>query len=568
MMKGNTRYIFITGGVMSGLGKGVSAASIGKIMQFRGFSVDAMKVDPYFNVDPGTLNPIEHGEVFITDKVWEFKPVEGMKLRISEIDQDFGTYERFLGKSIDPSHNITSGQIYLTVILKERKGDFLGKTVQIIPHVTDEIKNRIRKIIEVDKPDVLVTEVGGTVGDIESSPYLEAIRQIRLEEERNSVCLVHVTWVPYLDSVGQLKSKPTQHSVRLLQQAGLQPDVILGRAVVPLSGDVKKKISLFCNVPPEAVVSNPNLDVVYELPLLFEKEGLGEYLCKILELPNRRVDSNHWEGVVNLYKNVSRQISIAMTGKYTSLPDSYVSINEALKHAASHSNASVKINWIDTELIEREPERRKDLLNYDGILATPGFGERGVEGMIRTAQTSLELGIPYLGICYGAQILFVSFCRSVLGLEKANSTEVDPCTPFPAVDLLPEQRSMDDKGGTMRLGGHVVKIVKGTKLFEAYGKESVTERFRHRYHLTSEYVEKAEKRGLMVSAYDETGKIINAIEVRGDPWILGVQFHPEFTSRPDSPNPLYLAFIRAALKWKDGGKKIRPFKPTEVSPRK
>jgi CTP synthase len=567
-MRGNTKYVFVTGGVMSGLGKGVSAASIGKIMQFRGLNVDAIKIDPYFNVDPGTLNPIEHGEVFITDKVWEFKPVEGTTLRISEIDQDFGTYERFLGKSIDPSHNITSGQIYLTVILKERKGDFLGKTIQIIPHVTDEIKNRIRRIVEVDKPDILITEVGGTVGDIESSPYLEAIRQIRLEEERNDVCLVHVTWVPYLDSVSQLKSKPTQHSVRLLQQAGLQPDVILGRAVVPLSTDVKKKISSFCNVPPEAVVSNPDQDLVYKLPLLFEKEGLGEYLCKILGLPHVRVDSSGWESVVKLYSNLSKEVSIAMTGKYTALPDSYVSINEALKHAASHSGASVKINWIDTELIEKEPQKRKELLNYDAILATPGFGERGVEGMVLTAQTSLELGIPYLGICYGAQILLISFCRSILGLDKANSTEVDACTPYPAVDLLPEQKSVDDKGGTMRLGGHVVRIVKGTKLYEAYGKESVTERFRHRYHLTGEYVEKAEKRGLVVSARDETGRVINAIEAKGDPWIVGVQFHPEFTSRPDSPNPLYLAFIRAALKWKDGGKKIRPFKPTEVSPKR
>jgi CTP synthase len=561
----NTKYVFVTGGVMSGLGKGVSAASIGKIMQFRGFDVDAIKVDPYFNVDPGTLNPVEHGEVFITNNVWEFKPVEGMTLRISEIDQDFGTYERFLGKSIDPSHNITSGQVYLTVIMKERRGDFLGKTVQIIPHITDEIKSRLRKVVEDDRPDILVTEVGGTVGDIESSPYLEAIRQIRLEEKRENVVLVHVTLVPYLETVGQLKSKPTQHSVRMLQQAGLQPDVILGRAVVPLPSDVKRKISLFCNVQPEAVISNPNLEVIYELPILFEKEGLGDYLCKILELPKRRVDNNQWVGVVNRYKNVTRQLSIAMPGKYVAIPDSYVSINEALKHASADSSATVKINWIDTEVIEKEPERRKELLNYDGILATPGFGERGVEGMILTAQTALEFGIPYLGICYGAQMLFIAFCRSVLGLKNANSTEVESDTPYPVVDFLPEQKLVDTKGGTMRLGGHVVKIRKGTKLFKAYGKDTVVERFRHRYHLIRNYVEKAENAGLVASAYDETGKIVNAIEIAGDAWLLGVQFHPEFTSRPDNPNPLYSAFIRAAIEWKDGGRKPSPSKMIEVS---
>jgi CTP synthase len=559
-MRTSTKYVFVTGGVMSGLGKGVSAASIGKIMQFRGFDVDAIKVDPYFNVDPGTLNPVEHGEVFITNNVWEFKPAKDMTLRISEIDQDFGTYERFLGKNIDPSHNITSGQVYLTVIMKERRGDFLGKTVQIIPHITDEIKSRLKKVVEDDKPDLLVTEVGGTVGDIESSPYLEAIRQIRLEEKRENVVLVHVTLVPYLETVGQLKSKPTQHSVRLLQQAGLQPDVILGRAVVPLTSDVKRKISLFCNVQPEAVISNPNLGVIYELPLLFEKEGLGDYLCKILELPRRRVDTNQWVSVVNLYRNVTKEISIAMPGKYVAIPDSYVSINEALKHAAAFSSATVKINWIDTELIEKEPKRREELLNYDGILATPGFGGRGVEGMILTAQTALEFGIPYLGICYGAQMLFIAFCRSVLGLKGANTSEVEPNTSYPVVDLLPDQKLVDTKGGTMRLGGHTVKIRKGTKLYNAYGKDTVVERFRHRYHLINDYVEKAEKAGLIVSAYDETGKIINAIEIDGDAWILGVQFHPEFSSRPDNPNPLYSAFIRAAIDWKDGGKKTHSHK--------
>jgi CTP synthase len=303
---------------------------------------------------------------------------------------------------------------------------------------------------------------------------------------------------------------------------------------------------------------------LYELPLLFEREGLGEYLCKILDLPRRRVDSSQWVNVVSLYKNPSRELCIALTGKYTSLPDSYVSINEALKHAAAHHKASVKINWIDTEMIEKEPQKRRELLNYDGILATPGFGERGVEGMILTAQTSLEFGIPYFGDCFGTQLLFVAFCRSALGLKKANSTEVDPNTPYPVVDLLPGQKSIDSKGGTMRLGGHVVKILKGTKLYEAYGKDTVIERFRHRYHLIKNYVEQAEEVGLVVPAYDETGKIVNAIEVPGDSWILGVQFHPEFTSRPDKPNPLYSAFIKAALEWKDGGRKAHPPRLIEV----
>lgn len=542
-----TKYIMVTGGVMSGIGKGVTTACIGKLFQFRNYDVDVIKIDPYLNVDPGTLNPVEHGEVYITEEVWEFKPVEGFKLTISEIDQDFGTYERFLGKIISPEQNITSGQVYLTVILQERRGEFLGKTIQIIPHITDEIKRRIRAVAEKKKPDVLLIEVGGTVGDIEAMPYLEAIRQFRLEEGKSETALVHVTYVPFLETVQQQKSKPTQHSVRALQGMGLQPDVIVCRSEEPLSEDVKKKLSLYCNVPPEAVISNPDLDIVYKLPLLFEEQGLGDYLCNLLSLPPRKPDLKGWRKLVSLYENATSTVRISMPGKYTQIVDSYISINEAIKHAAAVFGAKPQIEWIDTASFEEDPGRVEILDSFDGILLTPGFGVRGVEGMILAAEYAIERNIPYLGICFGGQILFIAFCRLVLGLKDANSSEVDPNTPHPVVDLLPEQKNVRDKGGTMRLGGHEVHVVRGSKLWEAYKQDVVVERFRHRYHIMPEYARKAEDAGLRVSAYDATGRIINAVELE-EGWLVGVQFHPEFKSRPDKPSPVYKAFIEASLK--------------------
>ncbi|MBS7248320.1 MAG: CTP synthase [Candidatus Jordarchaeales archaeon] len=542
-----TKYIMVTGGVMSGIGKGVTTASIGKLFQFRNYDVDVIKIDPYLNVDPGTLNPVEHGEVYITEEVWEFKPVEGFKLTISEIDQDFGTYERFLGKVISPEQNITSGQVYLTVILQERRGEFLGKTIQIIPHITDEIKRRIRTVAEKKKPDILLIEVGGTVGDIEAMPYLEAIRQFRLEEGKGNTALVHVTYVPFLETVQQQKSKPTQHSVRTLQGMGLQPDVIVCRSEEPLSDDIKRKLSLYCNVPPEAVISNPDLEVVYKLPLLFEEQKLGDYLCNILSLPSRSPDLEGWRKLVSLYENATGTVRIAMPGKYTQIVDSYISINEAIRHAAAAFGVRPHIEWIDTSTFEEDPGKLEILDSFDGVLLTPGFGVRGVEGMILAAEYAIERKLPYLGICFGGQILFIAFCRVVLGMKVANSSEVDPDTPYPVVDLLPEQRNFKDKGGTMRLGGHEVHIVRGSKLWDAYKQDVVVERFRHRYHIMPDYARKAENAGLRVSAYDATGKIINAIELE-EGWLVGVQFHPEFKSRPDKPSPVYKAFIEASLK--------------------
>ncbi|RLJ02444.1 MAG: CTP synthase, partial [Candidatus Aenigmatarchaeota archaeon] len=549
-----TRYIFITGGVLSGIGKGVVAASIGKLFQFRGYSVDMIKADPYLNVDPGTLNPIEHGEVFVCEEKWVFEPVSEFKFTIAEIDQDFGTYERFLNINMHPSNNITSGQIYLSVILKERYGEFLGRTIQVIPHITDEIKRRILMVAKNKSPDVLITEIGGTVGDIEAMPFLEAIRQLRLELQTKTA-LIHVTYVPYLETIGQQKTKPTQHSVRTLQSMGLQPDVIIARARKKLSEEAKRKISLFSNVPKEAVISNPDTEVIYEIPLYLEEQGLGEYLSKLLELPRRhpiKEKLENWRNVVSLFRNYKDIITIAMPGKYTMIHDSYISINEALKHAAAHQSLKVNIKYIDSTLFEGEDEEsiKREMRDVDGILLTPGFGERGVEGMIRVAEYALINDIPFLGICFGAQLLFIAFYRRIMGLKEASSTEFSPNTKLPVVDLLPEQKNEIKKGGTMRLAVHPIKIYKNTLLYNAYKSEIIYERFRHRYHIIKEYALKASKYGLVVSAVDLSNKIINAIEVKNKRWIVGVQFHPEFKSRPEKPSPIYYKFVQEVYKYK------------------
>jgi len=545
------KYIFVTGGVLSGLGKGVVIASIGKLLQFRGYKVDAVKIDPYLNVDPGTLNPIEHGEVFVCEEVWKFEPAPGYVFNIAEIDQDFGTYERFLDVNMHPSNNITSGQVYLTVVLKERIGKYLGKTIQVIPHITDEIKRRIKNAANRINPDVLLVEIGGTVGDIEVMPFLEALRQFRLELGKSNIALVHVTLVPFLDTVGQLKTKPTQHSVKTLQSLGLQPDIIIGRSDRELPDDIKEKISLFCNVPKEAVISDPNLETIYELPLIFEKQGLGNLLCELLNLPNKKPNKetlNEWNLLVKKFKEPNEVLNIAMPGKYCLISDSYISINEALKHSAAHIGVKVKILFVETEDFEEDPDKLKILDNVDGILLTPGFGARGVEGMIMVAEYALRKRIPFLGICFGAQLLFVAFAREFLGLKEAHTTEVDPDTPYPVVDLLEEQKGVKFKGGTMKLGGHPVILERGTKLYEAYKTERIVERFRHRYHIIPKYAKMAKERGLLVSAYDELDGAICGIEFK-DAWIVGVQFHPEFKSRPNRPSPIYLEFIRSAYEY-------------------
>ncbi|MFW5912952.1 MAG: CTP synthase [Candidatus Hadarchaeota archaeon] len=541
-----TKFIFVTGGVLSGIGKGAVAASVGKSFQFRDLEVDMIKIDPYLNVDPGTLNPIEHGEVFVTDQAWEFEPAEDSSFTIAEIDQDFGSYERFLDKTMHPRNNITSGQVYLSVLLQERAGSYLGRTVQIIPHITDEIKERIRAVAERNSPDILISEIGGTVGDIEASPFMEAIRQLRLEEPDHQTALIHVTLVPYLETIGQLKTKPTQHSVKRLLSAGIQPDAIVGRSDRPLSDSAKEKISLYSNVPKEAVISDPRIDILYELPLLFEKQGLGDYLCDNLRLRARSPDLSDWEGTVQEFRDVDEEIRIAMPGKYTQILDSYISINKALKHSAAKLGADLKVEFVDTEPFENDTKGLSKLEDYDGVVLTPGFGTRGAEGMIRASRKVISTDIPFLGICFGAQLLFIAFCREN-GLKEANSAEVDPNTTEPVVDLLPDQKDISMKGGTMRLGGQKIDIKPGTRLQEAYGEDTVVERFRHRYHLIKDYVKEMEEHGLIMSSTSDDGRIVNSIELDGPQWVMGVQFHPEFTSRPGNPNPVYLSFVESVL---------------------
>lgn len=543
---------------MSGIGKGVTSASIGKLFQFRNFRVAMIKIDPYLNIDPGTLNPVEHGEVFICEEVWDFEPVEGKVYHISEIDQDFGTYERFLNQNIHPSSNITSGQVYLTVLLREREGThYLGKTIQIIPHITNEIKRRIRDVSRRENPDVLITEIGGTVGDIEAMPFLEAIRQFRLEEPEENTTSVHVTLVPFLEAVGEFKSKPTQHSVKALQGAGLQPNIIICRSTKPLPDSVRRKISLYSNIPYEAVVSSPDIETIYELPLLYEQQGLGDFLIKRLHMNVREPQYQDWRELINSFKNPQNIINIALPGKYIDIKDSYVSINESLKHASMTCGSKVNISWLDTEEFEKNPKQLAlSLSGFDGILLTPGFGMRGVEGMILSASYALENKIPYLGICFGAQLFFIAFCRERLGMAKANTTEVDADTPYPVVDLLPEQKEIRDKGGTMRLGGHAIRIKPGTLLHEAYQQDEIIERFRHRYHIIPEFASQAEEKGLVISGHDQTGRIINAIEYSKDgSWMVGVQFHPEYKSHPTYPSPIYCTFIQKALEYKSKQKR-------------
>ncbi len=548
-----TKFVFVTGGVLSGIGKGATTASIAKLFQFRGYSIRIVKIDPYLNIDPGTLNPIEHGEVFVTDETWTFRPIEDFKFTISEIDLDFGTYERFTGMNVHPSQNITSGQIYTSVILGERRGSFLGRTVQIIPHVTDQIKKRLWENVRKEPvPDVLLVEIGGTVGDIEAMPFLEAVRQLAREVGRENVAFVHVTLVPYMKSVGEFKTKPTQHSVRTLQGLGLQPDVVVCRAEAPLSEPARAKIALFCNVPEEKVISNPDIPIIYRLPLSFEEQGLGNGLVAHFGLEQRTPQTDDWRQIVERFEDASENVTIAMPGKYTLLSDSYKSINEALAHAAAACNAHVTIRWIETEDRYDEAPLTKDLSNVDGVLLTPGFGGRGVEGMISAAAVSFREKIPFLGICYGAQLGAVAFARVEMGWEGAHTTEVDPDSLYPVVDLMPEQRQAKDKGGTMRLGGHEVHLIEGTKTHALYGVTEVRERFRHRYHLIERYIKKMKSKGLIISAVDSTGRIINAIELTNHPFWIGVQFHPEFRSRPEKPHPLYLGLIRAALEYKRG----------------
>jgi CTP synthase len=534
----DTKYLFITGGVMSGIGKGVTTASIAKILQTRGFKISAMKIDPYLNVDAGTMNPVAHGEVFVTD--------DG-----GEIDMDLGTYERFLDINLSRSHNTTTGQIYTSVINKERRGDFLGQCVQIIPHITDEIKSVIRGIATKVRPDVLLVEIGGTVGDIESLPYLEAARELRFEEGQRNVLFVHVTLVPALDVVGEQKTKPTQHSVQELRRIGIQPDVIVARTNGPLLTGPRRKIALFCNVEERGVFSSADLQTIYQVPVELDSQGMGDYLIDRFVLDKHIPDWGPWNKVVASIANPHEVVRIALCGKYAELADSYVSVNEALKHAGGACDARVEIDWIETEVFESGPSNCSILSRFDGILVPGGFGSRGTEGKIAALAYAREKNIPTLGICFGFQMAVLEFCRH-LGLKNANSTEIDSKTPYPAIDLMPEQIGVDVKGATMRLGAHEIRLLPNTLAAYLYGRDTISERHRHRYEVNPEYIPQIEKAGGVFSGRSIDGRRMEIFELPDRYFYMGTQFHAEFKSRPVRPSPPYYGLIKASLDKKLG----------------
>jgi len=528
------KYIVVTGGVISGLGKGITTSSIAKILQSRGLKVTAIKIDPYLNYDAGTMNPYQHGEVFVLD--------DG-----GEVDLDLGNYERFLDVNLSSEHNITTGKVYLTVIQRERKGEYLGNTVQIIPHITEEIKRRIKKIAIESMSDVIIIEVGGTVGDIESMPFLEAMRQLRMEEGEKNVFFVHTTLVPSIDVVGEQKTKPTQHSVKELRSLGIQPDMIVGRAKEKLTEETRRKISLFCDVPYEAVVSAPDAKSIYEVPLIFEKQGVGEYILGKMQLRGERPRWKEWKRYLDRLYNPKDEVTIGIVGKYVHLKDSYISHRESFTHVASALQTKVNLRWVDSEDLE---EKGVELLEgVHGILIPGGFGPRGTEGKIMAAQYAREKKIPFLGVCFGFQLATIEFARHVLGYEEANSTEL-ASTEHPVIDLLPEQRNVDKLGGTMRLGAQKVIIEEGSMAHRIYGKKVIYERHRHRYEVNPEYIEEFEKNGLHFSGKDESGTRMEIFELKDHPFYMGSQFHPEFKSRPLRPSPLHMALVRAALESK------------------
>ena len=526
-----SKYIFITGGVVSSVGKGISVASIGKILKSRGISVSAQKLDPYLNVDPGTMSPYQHGEVFVTQ--------DG-----AETDLDLGHYERFIGVELTQASNVTSGQVYSSVIAHERRGDFLGGTIQVVPHVTNEIKSKIRKVAEISQAEVIIVEVGGTVGDIEGQPFLEAIRQMRKEEGRDNVLYIHVTFLPHIAATDELKTKPTQHSVNELRRIGIQPDVILCRSDKEISGGIKDKISLFCDVDKEAVIPLVTSETIYEVPLLLEDAGLGEFIVRRLGLRAGKSNLEEWRGMVARLKAPKEPVIIGLVGKYVELRDAYYSVREALCHAALAHNRGVKIEWLDSEQLDGMADDK--LRQVQGIIVPGGFGYRGIEGMIKAAKFAREREIPYLGLCLGMQIMVIELGRHVFHSDKVNSTEFDASSAYPVIDLLPEQRSVEQKGGTMRLGTYPCHLVAGTIAARAYDTEVVYERHRHRYEFNNHFRQPLEEAGLVPSGLSPDGRLVEITELRDHPWMLACQFHPEFKSRPDSPHPLFLGFIGTA----------------------
>jgi CTP synthase len=528
------KFIFVTGGVMSGLGKGVTTSSTAKLLQLAGYKVSCVKIDPYVNYDAGTMNPVAHGEVFVTD--------DG-----GECDMDIGNYERFIDTSMTKEHNITTGRIYMDVIEAEREGRYLGQCVQIIPHVTDAIKENLKKIAENEKLDVMVVECGGTVGDIESLPFLEAFRQMALEVGKSNTLFIHVTLAPVLDVVGEQKTKPTQHSVQELRRIGIQPDILAVRCKTPLTADARRKISLFASVEQEDVISCHDAPSIYKVPEVLESQKMLKVVAKSLALKRSKPRWGDWKRIANSFSNYRGDIRIAVFGKYVTLPDSYVSVYHALSHAGAKVGKKVEISWIDSEKFENGAQRKvASLGDYDGILAPGGFGKRGSEGIIAAANFARENEIPYLGICFGFQLAIVAFARHVCGMAGANSTELDQHTKNPVVDFMPEQRTIHDMGGTMRLGGHDIKVESGTMAHKLYGSDNIRRRHRHRYEFNQNYLGAVKKAGLILSAHSDSGKRMEILEIPKHPFYFAVQYHAEFSSRPGKPEQAFEGFVRAA----------------------
>lgn len=528
-----TKYIFVTGGVVSSLGKGITAASLGRLLKSRGLKVRIQKFDPYINVDPGTMSPYQHGEVFVTE--------DG-----AETDLDLGHYERFIDNNLTKNCNVTTGQIYQSVITKERRGDYLGGTVQVIPHITDEIKERVTRVGKESSADVVITEIGGTIGDIEGLPFVEAIRQLRGDLGAENVMYIHCTLIPYLEAAGELKTKPTQHSVKELRSVGIQPNIIVCRADRQLTQEVKDKIALFCDIEKEAVIPLIDAECIYEIPLIVEEEGLANIVVDRLNLDVDKPKLDNWKQLVEKMKNLEIDTEIAIVGKYIELQDAYISIVESLKHAGIVNNAEINIRWIYAEDLEGE-DAAEYLSGVDGILVPGGFGDRGIEGKINSVKYARQKKIPFLGLCLGMQCAVIEFARNVCGLQEANSAEFNDITPDPVIDILPEQKDIEEKGGTMRLGTYPCKVKEGTLTDEAYNEEVIYERHRHRYEFNNYYRKLFEQAGMVFSGVSPDNKLVEIIELEDHPWFVATQFHPEFKSRPNRPHPLFTKFVETAV---------------------
>lgn len=528
-----TKYVFVMGGVVSGLGKGITAASLGRLLKSRGLKVTMQKLDPYLNVDPGTMNPYQHGEVYVTE--------DG-----GETDLDIGHYERFIDENLSKYCNVTSGKVYYTVIENERNGAYAGSTIQMIPHITNMIKEKIRLNATTNHPDVAIVEIGGTVGDYESLPFLEAIRQFSVEEGANNCMYIHVALVPCISPSNELKTKPAQHSVRELLGLGIQPDILVCRCNRPLGKEIKEKLSLFCNVKYENIIENLDYPSLYEIPLALEEEGLAEQVLKRLNIHAKEKDLSDWQEMVNKSKSLTTQVKIGLVGKYIELQDAYLSVVESLKHASIFNHADLEIKWIDSEEIT-EKSAGSILRDVDGIIIPGGFGSRGIEGKINAARYARENNIPYLGLCLGMQIAIIEFARNVAGLQHANSREINSSTPYPVIDFLPGQNEYSILGGSLRLGKYPCKLMKGTKAYEAYGRDEIEERHRHRYEFNNEYRDVLQKCGMVICGTSPNGSIVEMIELPNHPWFVACQFHPEFKSRPNRPHPLFMKFIEASI---------------------